>query len=593
MNATRENSGVASKDPVLQGLRATKGRLIGVGVFSGVINLLMLSGPFYMLQVYDRVIPSRNVATLVGLSLIVLVVYAAQGYLDALRARMLSRIGALFDASLQDAIHVALAVLPVRGVKPMLAQQPLRDLDQVRAFLSGMGPTAFLDMPWTPLFVIMLFLFHPVVGVLGLGGAISIVVVSLAIERQSRGAARAAAEAGAHRQVLADATRHNAEAIRALGMTARLTERWSKTNEHYLQETIRANDVYANLGSGAKILRQILQSGMLGAAAYLVVVEQASGGVMIASSIMMGRALAPIEVALNTWKQLVAAREGVTRLREVLRDTASPDAPAVVLPRPERILSVQDLAVAAPGNGRILVTDVSFSLAAGMGLALLGASASGKSSLSKALVGIWPAAQGTIRLDGATLDQWRSDDLGRHIGYLPQDVALLDGTIADNIARFDESATSDDILQAARIAGAHEMILSLPEGYETHIGEGGMLLSAGQRQRVGLARAVFGDPFLIVLDEPNANLDADGENALTAAIQTLRKRQCIVIVISHRPSALTALDMAMVLYSGKMIAFGPREEVFARVARHSGGAPPASHGQISGRPVQAAAVARA
>jgi ATP-binding cassette subfamily C protein PrsD len=593
MHAFDEKPAADSPDPVMQSLRAAARRLIGVGLFSGVINLLMLSGPFYMLQVYDRVIPSRNVATLAGLSLIVLVVYVAQGYLDALRARMLSRIGTLFDASLQDSIHNALAVLPLRGVKPLLAQQPLRDLDQVRAFLSGMGPTAFLDMPWTPIFVIMLFLFHPVIGLLGLSGAISIVAVSLVIERQSKGAARAAAECGALRQVLADATRHNAEAIRALGMTARLTERWSRTNERYLQESIRANDVYANLGSGAKILRYILQSGMLGAAAYLVVKEEASGGIMIASSIMMGRALAPIEVALSTWKQLVAAREGVSRLREVLKSTAPPPAPAVILARPERILAVQDLAVAAPGGGRILVSNVTFSLSAGMGLALLGASASGKSSLSKALVGIWRASQGTIRLDGATLDQWCGDDLGRHIGYLPQDVALLDGTVAENIARFDEAATSDDILKAAGIAGAHEMILSLPDGYETRIGEGGMLLSAGQRQRLGLARAVFGDPFFIVLDEPNANLDADGENALTAAIQTLRSKQCIVIVISHRPSALSALNMAMVLYSGKMIAFGPRDEVFARVARQGAGQAPVERNQIKGRPVQAAAVARA
>lgn len=593
MHAFDEEPAADSPDPVMQSLRAAARRLIGVGLFSGVINLLMLSGPFYMLQVYDRVIPSRNVATLAGLSLIVLAVYSAQGYLDALRARMLSRIGTLFDASLQDSIHNALAVLPLRGVKPMLAQQPLRDLDQIRAFLSGMGPTAFLDMPWTPIFVIMLFLFHPVIGLLGLSGAISIVAVSLVIERKSKGAARAAAECGALRQVLADATRHNAEAIRALGMTARLTERWSRTNERYLQENIRANDVYANLGSGAKILRYILQSGMLGAAAYLVVKEEASGGVMIASSIMMGRALAPIEVALGTWKLLVAAREGVTRLREVLKSTAPPPAPAVILPRPERILAVRDLAVAAPSSNRILVSNVSFSLSAGMGLALLGASASGKSSLSKALVGIWPAAQGIIRLDGAALDQWRDDDLGRHIGYLPQDVALLDGTVAENIARFDDAATSDDILKAAGIAGAHEMILSLPNGYETRIGEGGMMLSAGQRQRLGLARAVFGDPFFIVLDEPNANLDADGENALTAAIQTLRGKQCIVIVISHRPSALSALNMAMVLHSGKMIAFGPRDEVFARVARQGAGQAPVERNQIRGRPVQAAAVARA
>jgi PrtD family type I secretion system ABC transporter len=286
---------------------------------------------------------------------------------------------------------------------------------------------------------------------------------------------------------------------------------------------------------------------------------------MIASSIMMGRALAPVEIALGTWKQLVAARQGITRLREICKATAAPLAPPVVLPPPCRELSVQNLAVAAPGTEKAIISNVSFSLKAGMGLALLGASASGKTSLSKALVGIWPAQDGIVRLDGAALDQWRNEDLGRYVGYLPQEVGLFDGTVAENICRFDDRATSDAILKAAQIAGVHDIILRLPEGYATRIGEGGMSLSAGQRQRVGLARAVFGDPFLVVLDEPNANLDADGENALTRAIQILRYNKSVVIVISHRPSALAALNMAMVLHDGKSIAFGPREEIFARV----------------------------
>jgi ATP-binding cassette subfamily C protein PrsD len=284
----------------------------------------------------------------------------------------------------------------------------------------------------------------------------------------------------------------------------------------------------------------------------------------------MGRALAPVEIALGSWKQLVAARQGLTRLRDICRATAPPVAPPVLLPRPSRELSVQNLAVTAPGSATAIVSNVSFSLKAGAGLALLGASASGKTSLSKALVGIWPAQHGVVRLDGATLDQWRNADLGRHIGYLPQDVALFDGTVAENICRFDDEATSEDILKAARIAGVHDLILRLPEGYATRIGEGGMSLSAGQRQRIGLARAVFGDPFLIVLDEPNANLDADGENALIRAIALLRQNRSIVIVISHRPSALSVLDMTLVLYEGKAIAFGPSDEVFARVRSATG-----------------------
>lgn len=558
-------STLGADDPVAQALRESARRMIGVAVFSGVINILMLSGSLYMLQVYDRVIPSRNIATLLGLSLIVLFAYLVQGYFDAMRARMLCRIATLFDGALQGSIHGALAALPLRGVKPVLMQQPLRDLDQVRGFMSGMGPTAFLDMPWIPLFLVALFLFHPAIGFTALLGTAAIIAMTLLTERISRGAAKAAMDMSAQRQVLADITQRNAEVIRALGMTDRLTARWSQANERYLRENIRATDVYANLGSGAKVLRYILQSGMLGIGAYLVVADRASGGIMIASSIMMGRALAPVEIALGSWKQLVAARQGLGRLRDICKATAPPAAPPVLLPRPSRELSVQDLTVTAPGSTTAIVSNISFSLRAGAGLALLGASASGKTSLSKALVGIWPAQHGVVRLDGAALDQWRNEDLGRHIGYLPQDVALFDGTVAENICRFDTQADSEAILRAARIAGVHDIILRLPEGYATRIGQGGLSLSAGQRQRIGLARAVFGDPFLLVLDEPNANLDADGENALTRAIQILRHNKCIVIVISHRPSALTALDMMLVLYEGRAIAFGPSEEVFARV----------------------------
>lgn len=574
-------SSLEGDDPVRLQLRASAGRLAGVAVFSGVVNLLTLSGSLYMLQVYDRVIPSRNIATLVGLSAIVLIAYLLQGYFDALRARMLSRIATLFDVALQTRIHLALATLPLRGTRPMLAQQPLRDLDQVRAFLASAGPTAFLDMPWIPLFVLALFVFHPVIGLVASGGAVAIIAMTLLTERQSKAAAKLSMESSAQRQVLADAVRQNAEVVRALGMTGRLSAQWSQANERYLQQNVRVADVYANLGATAKILRYLLQSAVLGLGAYLVVMEQASGGIMIASSIMMGRALAPIEIALANWKQLAAARDGVRRLRDILKVTAAPPVSPVVLPRPRRVLSVEDLGLVVPGSDRLVVSQVSFSLTAGMGMALLGASAAGKSSLAKALVGVWPAARGAVRLDGATLDQWQHDDLGRHIGYLPQEVGLFDGTVAMNIARFDETAASDAILEAARAAGAHEMILRLPNGYDTRIGERGAALSAGQRQRIGLARAVYGRPFLIVLDEPNANLDADGENALAKAIETLRQQQSIVIVVSHRPNALAALDMAMVLYDGRMIAFGPRDEIFSRVAQSAARDAPLKQGGAS------------
>jgi PrtD family type I secretion system ABC transporter len=556
-----------SNDPVTLGLRGSARRLAGVAVFSGVVNLLMLSGSLYMLQVYDRVLPSRNVATLLGLSAIVLVAYLLQGFFEAARARMLGRVAALFDVGLQQPIHHAIAILPLRGAKPMVAQQPLRDLDQIRIFLSGMGPTAFLDMPWIPIFLIALFIFHLVIGLVAVCGAATIVSMTLLTEHRSKDAAKSAMDANAHRQVMADATRQNAEVVRALGMTGRFTARWSGANEQYLQQSVQVGDVYANLGSIAKVVRYVLQSAILGIGAYLVVIEQASGGVMIASSIMMGRALAPIEVALANWKQLVSARQGIKRLRDILKATSPAAVPAVVLPRPRHQLSVENLTVAVPGQDKTVISSVSFTLTAGMGMALLGASAAGKSSLLRALVGVWPATNGAIRLDGAALDQWHPDELGRHIGYLPQDVALFDGTVAENIARFDEAATSDAIIEAAQLAGAHDMVLRLPDGYATRIGERGGNLSAGQRQRIGLARAVFGHPFLVVLDEPNANLDAEGELALVRAIEALRARGSIVVMVSHRPDAIAALNVAMVLYDGRMIAFGPREELFARVAR--------------------------
>jgi ATP-binding cassette subfamily C protein PrsD len=589
-------STLTSDDPVATGLRASVKRIGGIAVFSGVINILALGGSLYMLQVYDRVIPSRNTATLLGLSLMILLAYFIQGYFDALRARMLIRVGTLFDAGLQESIHVALATLPLRGVKPAAMQQPLRDLDTVRAFMSSMGPTAFLDMPWIPISILGLFLFHPMIGMTAVIGIVAIVGMTLLTERLSRGSAKVAMDSNAQRQVLADATRHNAEVIRALGMTDRFTARWSQANERYLRQNVRSSDIYANLGAGAKVLRYILQSAMLGIGAFLVVTDKGSGGIMIASSILMGRALAPVEVALSTWKQLSAARQGIVRLREVLKTTAKPAAAKVVLPRPSRELRVQDLSVAAPNMQKPIVSNISFSLTAGMGLALLGASASGKTSLSKALVGIWPAQQGVVRLDGAAIDQWTNEDLGRYLGYLPQDVALFDGTVAENICRFDEQMNSDAVLRAAMIAGVHDVILRLPEGYSTRIGEGGMSLSAGQRQRIGLARALFGDPFLIVLDEPNANLDAEGENALNKAIQFMRQNKSIVVVISHRPSALSALNMAMVLYDGKAIAFGPREEIFARIQTPPGGpaaARPAAAATAAPKTIQKAPVAEA
>jgi PrtD family type I secretion system ABC transporter len=553
-------------DAVSAALTEARGRVVNVAAFSGAINLLMLSGSLYMLQVYDRVLPSRSLATLAGLSVMLLAAYLLQGFLDAVRSRMLARIGALFDAALQEPIYRTIVSLPLKGTGLSAAMQPMRDLEQVRGFLSGMGPTAFLDMPWIPIFALALFIFHPLIGVAASAGAGLIVATTLIAERQSKKFGQAATERAAERATFAEATARNAEAIHALGMKDRFILEWRRLNEAYIAETTHMRDIEADLGAFAKMLRYMLQSAILGLGAALVVAEQASGGIMIASSIMMGRALAPVEIALGTWKQLVAARQALDRLSATLRTNGEPPAPAIVLPRPSRFLTVQDLSVAPPGSRMLVTRNISFAIPAGTGMALLGASGSGKSSLAKAIVGIWQPAQGAVRLDGARLDQWSPSTLGQYIGYLPQEVGLFDGTVAGNISRFERGASDERIIEAAAIAGAHNLVLSLPDGYATRIGDGGALLSAGQRQRIGLARALYGNPFLIVLDEPNANLDAEGEAALTRAIAIMRAKRSIVIVISHRVSALAALDTALILHQGQMMAFGPREEVLARLA---------------------------
>src|SRR5215470_10517679 len=557
---------------VADALADVRRRLVGVAGISGAINLLMLSGSIYMLQVYDRVLPSRNVSTLVGLSVLVLGAYLLQGCLDAIRSRMLARISALLDAALQGPIYGALAGLPLKGAAPSMVQQPLRDLEQVRAFLAGMGPTAFLDMPWLPIFVLILFLFHPTIGLVAIMGATLIVLTTMIAERQSRIFARGVAQRGAQRAALADEIRRNAEVIHALGMRERFKSAWCRLNEAHIGEGIPMRDAEADIGAAAKMLRYALQSAVLGVGAALVIGERASGGIMIASSIIMGRALAPIEIVLGTWKQLISARDAVRRLDQTLIGISAPLSPAVTLRSPANHLWVQHVVVVPPGSNRVIARDISFSLRAGSGLALIGASGSGKSSLAKTIVGLWQPAHGQIRLDGARLDQWDSDRLGRHIGYLPQEASLFDGSVADNICRFAQGASEESILEAAAVAGAHDLIVSLPDGYATQIGERGALLSAGQRQRIGLARALYGCPFLIVLDEPNANLDAEGEAALAGAIKHARARKAIVIVISHRLSALSELDMVLVLNKGGLLEFGRRDEVWAKIANRMGNA---------------------
>ena len=531
---------------------------------SCMINLLYLTGSVFMLEVYDRVLPSRSIPTLVGLIILAGFLYMAQGVLDLIRGRILGRVGTALDEALNKRVFDTVVRLPLMAGNRTEGLQPLRDLDNVRSFLGGMGPSAFFDLPWLPFYLAICFAFHVMIGVTALVGALILVGLTIATEFMSREPAREAMSLAARRNDLASASRRNAEVLVSMGMAGRLNQRWSETNEKYLSGNQRASDVAGGLGAVAKVMRMMLQSAVLAVGAYLVIHQEATAGIIIAGSILSARALAPVDLAIAHWKSFVAARQSWTRLNRLLEQIPAQSMPTQ-LPPPSSRLAVEGVAVVPPGDQRVIVQDVNFVLEAGMGLGVIGPSGSGKSSLIRALVGVWQPARGKVRLDGAALDQWVSDMLGRHIGYLPQDVELFAGTIAQNISRFDPEATSEGIISAAKEAGVHEMIIKMREGYNTQVGEQGTALSAGQAQRVALARALYGNPFLVVLDEPNSNLDTEGDEALTRAIRSARERGAIIVVVAHRPIGVEAVDQILVLRDGRMQAFGPKEQVLSQV----------------------------
>jgi ATP-binding cassette subfamily C protein len=399
---------------------------------------------------------------------------------------------------------------------------------------------------------------------MALAGALILLATTLLTERASREPAKAVAQDAGVRSAMVEADRRNSETIVAMGMTPALTARWEKVNDRFVAAAGRANDVVGSFGSFSKVLRLVLQSAMLGLGAYLVIVQELTPGSIIAASIMMGRALAPIETAIANWRPFVGARQSIRRLAETLA-RLPPESAVTALPKPTRGLDVEQVTVAAPGARNAIVANVTFQLKAGQALGIIGPNGSGKTSLARCLTGVWPPARGTVRLDGAALDQWRAEDRGRHVGYLSQAIDLFEGTVAENIARMSPEPNDAAVLAAAQAAGAHDLILRLPSGYDTRIGDAGTALSAGQRQRIALARALYGDPFLVVLDEPSANLDAEGEAALQQAVRGLKARGSVVIVIVHRPSALAACDLVLFLANGSQQAFGPREEVLRKV----------------------------
>ena len=548
---------------------AARGAFFGLAIFSGLINLLYLTGSFYMLQVYDRVIPSRSVPTLIALSLLAAALFAGQAALDYFRSRVLLHMARSLDERLSPRVFRIISQMPLRSGSSAAGLQPLRDLDQVRGFLSGGGPLGLFDLPWMPFYLAICFAFHPMIGIAALCGAVMLISITLCAEVFTHKPIAEVAQHAAARNGLAEATRRNAEVVAALGMGGRLATLWARSNEKHLDAQDRASGVSGGLSALSKAARSALQSGVLGLGAFLVIHNEASGGVIIASSIMTSRALAPVEMLISQWKGFGAARQGWRRLRELFAAFPEVDDP-MPLETPCRSLIVESLSIAPPGGTRMVVNNVGFELKAGSALGVIGPSASGKSSLARALVGVWRPQRGAVRLDGAALGQWAPESLGRHIGYLPQDVELLSGTIASNIARFDADPDPEVVIRAARQAGVHELIVQFPQGYSTRLGEGGVALSGGQRQRIALARALYGDPFRVVLDEPNSSLDADGEQALTQAILNVRERGGIAVVMAHRPSALASVDMVLAMANGEAKGFGPRDEILRKVLRPVG-----------------------
>jgi ATP-binding cassette subfamily C protein len=530
--------------------------------FSLFINLLAFVGPLYMLQIYDRVIGSRNVATLIAITIIagfLLVVYAL---LEKIRSSILVRLGLLFSerakAPLFDAVLRGTLIQP--GSNHV---QVLRDLDTIREFLTGAGLIAFCDTPWVPIFVAACFIMHPWFGYVATIGAIVIFTLAIANEFSTRNKLKDASLSSVIASSYAVATFRNADVLHAMGMLSGLRNRWLEKHNEGLQLQASASDRAGFLVAGSKFTRAFLQVSILGVGAYLAITQESTAGAMIAASIVMGRALAPVESAVAHWKMFLAARSAYDRIRGLL--SIVPNEPnKISLPAPKGAISVEGIYAVPPGGKHPVLQELSFALKPGEILGLVGPSAAGKSSLARVLVGVWRVNVGRVRIDGAELSHWNQEQLGQFVGYLPQDVELFAGSIAENISRFGEQ-DEEKIFAAAQLAGVHDMIQALPGGYNTQVGEGAHALSGGQRQRIGLARALYGKPSLIVLDEPNASLDADGENALLSAIQQLKREHCTIVLITHKTNILAAVDKVAVMSAGRLQAFGSRDEVLSRL----------------------------
>ncbi|MEJ1298257.1 MAG: type I secretion system permease/ATPase [Candidatus Sedimenticola sp. (ex Thyasira tokunagai)] len=534
-----------------------------VGFFSMFINLMMLIPPLYMLQVYDRVLTSRSKETLLLLTLLLGWMFLTMGVLEFVRSRMMVRLSSRLDALLNRRLYRSVMQLSL-SQPGEVGSQPLEDLSNIRQFISGSGIFAFFDAPWIPIYLAILFLFDSLFGLLALFAATLLGIFAIVNELSTRGLQRQSAEGQVAAMKAVDAQMRNAEVVRAMGMETALRERWFSAHAGSIKAQSKAADragVWVNL---SKTLRLLFQSLMLGLGAYLAINNQITAGMVIAGSIILGRALSPIDQMIGVWKAFLGARMAYRRLDSLLEEL--PELPKrLSLPKPRGELAVDKAVLVPPGASDPALRGISFALRPGEAMAIIGGSAAGKSSLVRAMLGVWPLAAGSVCLDGAEIEQWNADELGPRIGYLPQDVELFDGTVAENIARFTDPEERR-IIKAARIAGIDRMIRGLPDGYDTLIGQDGMSLSGGQRQRIGLARAVFNKPRLVVLDEPNSNLDRFGDKALSAACRYLKGKGVTLVIVSHRPEILKHVDKILVIEKGVQQVLGPRDEVL----RHMG-----------------------
>ena len=558
-------------DELKRAMAACRRVWVGVGLFSACLNMLMLSVPLYMMQLYDRVLSTRNVDTLLVLTAMVAAALVILGLLDALRGRIMSRVGGWLDRELGGLIlsgSVADALRAGGGV----SAQGLRDLATVRGYLGGPGVMPLFDAPWAPVFLAIIFLIHPVLGWIALGGAVALFICAVLNDLATRKKLAEASGVSARALNAADAAIRNADAITAMGMLPNLMRRWQETGARGQRLLATATDASGSISAFARVTRFGLQVAMLGVGAYLVILQEMTPGAMIAGAIILARGLAPLEQLINSWRFFTGARTAYRRLKE-LAARATGGGGSTTLPRPVGRVDVEQVSYVPPGVREPVIRQASFHLDGGEVLGVVGPSGAGKTTLVRLIVGSLPPTAGHVRLDGADVRVWPDVDRGRYVGYLPQNVELFAGTVRDNVARLGE-ADDEDVVAAAKLAGAHEMILRLPEGYDTLIGPGGVPISGGQHQRIGLARAVFGNPALLVLDEPNAHLDAEGEQALVEAVVGMRERGGTIILIAQRAGIMVQVDKMLVLQAGTVTGFGPREEVLRKLRRPVSPSPP-------------------